>query len=272
MLRPGDRARAGQSRRGGLSIDIPKNPWLLAAAALAAGGGIFFFYKMKIREARHEADLNRRIAEAEMAGLRAQMNPHFLFNCLASINHLLQQNDGERASTYLTKFSRLVRLILENSKSEFISLEDELDSLRLYLEMEALRFEPKLDFEIKTGPGLDARAARLPPMLVQPFVENAIWHGLMHRPGGGKIIVECLPDGPGRLRISVTDNGIGRDRSRELASRTALKQKSHGLQITGDRVRLLNSLRSTDTSLEVTDLFDASGRSTGTRVDLWISI
>jgi streptogramin lyase len=256
------------------SIDVPfwKNRWLQAIAALLLGSGIFFFYKMKIREAREESDFKRQIAEAEMAGLRAQMNPHFLFNCLASINHLLQENDGERASAYLTKFSRLVRLILENSKSERISLENELDSLQLYLEMEALRFEPKLEFDVKIHPEIEPETILLPPMLIQPFVENAIWHGLMPKPDGGKITIECLPDGLDRLRIVVTDNGIGRAKSQELASRTALKKKSHGLQITDDRVRLLNSLYNTDTSIKVADLIDDMGRAAGTRVELRVSI
>jgi hypothetical protein len=255
------------------SINIPfwKNPWFQWICALILGGAGFFFYRMKIREARQEAEFKRQIAEVEMTSLRAQMNPHFLFNCLAGINSLLQKNDRERASIYLTKFSRLVHLILENSKNDRISLHNDLDSLRLYLDMESLRFEPKLQFDIIVHPKIRMDDVYLPPLLIQPFVENAIWHGLMQKPQGGKVIIEYQPEGSNQLLISVLDNGIGRAKSAEISSRNALKNKSHGLQITNNRIRLLNDLHGTNTSVEIIDLYDESGVAMGTRVDLRIS-
>ena len=167
------------------------------------------------------------------------MNPHFIFNCLSSINRFILKNETEAASNYLTKFSRLIRTVLTNSKKPFISLEDELEMLRLYLEMEKLRFKDSFDYSITFINAIDDGNVFLPPLLLQPFAENAIWHGLMHKEGQGKLEFELSIDDR-VLTCAISDNGIGRIKAAALRSKSAEKQKSLGLQITKERLALLN--------------------------------
>jgi LytS/YehU family sensor histidine kinase len=133
-----------------------------------------------------ELDFEQQLAEVQMGALRAQMNPYFIFNCLNSIQLYTTNNNAAKATNYLNRFSQLIRLVLENSRSERVTLGNELEALRLYLEMEAMRFKDKLRFTIKIDADLDTELIEIPPLLVQPYVENAIWHGLMHKPEGGR--------------------------------------------------------------------------------------
>ena len=208
----------------------------------------------------------QRIAETEMAALRAQMNPHFIFNCLNSIQFFTAQNDAEKASDYLTKFSRLIRLVLENSKSERVTLANELETLRLYIDMEAMRFGQKVHYAIVVADSVDVEAIEIPPLLLQPFVENAIWHGLMHKDDGGHVQINVAQPTPDRLRIAITDDGVGRAKAGEYKSKSATKHKSFGLKLTADRIALINQLYHTQAQVAVEDLMDASGQPCGTRV------
>ena len=217
-------------------------------------------------------DFNQKIAETEMAALRAQMNPHFIFNCLNSIQFFTAQNDSERASEYLSKFSKLIRLVLENSKSERVSLQNELETLRLYVDMEAMRFQQKVRYEIQVSDEIDTESLQIPPLLLQPFVENAIWHGLMHKEEGGTVTVSVQQPQPDRLRIEVTDNGIGRAKAAEYKSKSATKNKSFGIQLTAERIELINQLYQTHTEVQVSDLVDERGQPAGTRVVVEIPI
>lgn len=138
-------------------------------------------------------EYDRRIAETEMKALRAQMNPHFLFNVLNSIKLFMVQNDAQKASIYLTKFSRLIRLILNNSKNKMVCLSDELEALKLYIEMENFRFDNKFDYSIRIDEEIEKDIIKIPPLILQPYVENAIWHGLMHKEDGrGKLVVQII--------------------------------------------------------------------------------
>ncbi|HEY0111194.1 MAG TPA: histidine kinase, partial [Fibrella sp.] len=165
-------------------------------------------------EKQHIAQLalgfEQKLAETEMTALRAQMNPHFIFNCLNSIKLYAIENDPAKAAEYLTKFSRLIRLVLENSRSERVTLQNELDALRLYLDMEAMRFKDKLSFQISVAEIIDPEFVEIPPLLLQPYVENAIWHGLMHKLEGGRVEVLVEQPQEDQLRITITDDGIGR--------------------------------------------------------------
>ena len=136
---------------------------------------------------RQVAELKQKATELEMQALRAQMNPHFIFNSLNSINRFILQNDRAQASEYLTKFSKLVRMILQNSQASLIPLESELESLELYLNLEAVRFNYHFDYKISVPKDLDISALQVPPLILQPYVENAIWHGLMHKEEKGPI-------------------------------------------------------------------------------------
>ena len=214
----------------------------------------------------------QRIAQTEIAALRSQMNPHFIFNCLNSIQFFTAQNDAEKASDYLTKFSRLIRLVLENSKSEKVTLANELETLRLYIEMEAMRFPQKLHYEIQTEPQIDTESIQIPPLLLQPFVENAIWHGLMHKDEGGMVHVAVQQPQEDLLRVEITDDGIGRQQAADYKSKSATKRKSFGMKLTADRIALINQLYHMFTQVEIIDLVDADAQPAGTKVIINIPV
>jgi len=255
-----------------------KQKWILLACFLIATlSGIIFYKNLalkrkneKLESRGKQTDLQQHVTELEMQALRAQMNPHFIFNCLSSINRFILKNETESASNYLTKFSRLIRTVLTNSKKSFINLEDELEMLRLYLEMEKLRFKDSFDYSITFINSIDDGNVFLPPLLLQPFAENAIWHGLMHKEGQGKLEFELSVDDK-VLTCAISDNGIGRKKAAALKSKSAEKQKSLGLQITKERLALLNEELAHETFFHIDDLFDNEGRPSGTRVTLKIN-
>src|ERR671913_362244 len=162
-----------------------------------------------VENARTKAEFQQQAAELEMQALRAQMNPHFIFNSLSSINRFILQNNSEQASEYLIKFSKLIRLILQNAQASLISLESELESLRLYLELEALRLENRFDYKITLSQDLDLFALKVPPLIIQPYAENAIWHGLSHKEEKGHLEIELFQQEE-ILFCKITDDGIGR--------------------------------------------------------------
>jgi LytS/YehU family sensor histidine kinase len=223
--------------------------------------------ELKLERAAYQS----KAIELEMQALRAQMNPHFIFNCLNSINRFILKNESEAASDYLTKFSKLIRLILQNSQAKTVTLANELEALGLYLEMEMLRFEDQFDYQITCHPQLEAEDLEVPPLLIQPYVENAIWHGLMHKEGKGHISI-YLQGTEQMLICSIEDDGIGRKRAGELKSKSATKKKSLGMQITSHRLQLLRELYGRQPTVVVEDLVDAIGEACGTRVVVEIPV
>lgn len=225
-----------------------------------------------LRERDRLASLHqRRLAEMEMQALRAQMNPHFIFNSLNSINRFIIRNDARTASEYLTKFSRLMRGVLHNSKERLVPLKDELETLRLYVELEALRFSDGFRYEADIQLDEDPATVMVPPMLLQPYVENAIWHGLMHKKEGARRLVIRTRKDNGTLTFEVEDNGVGQAASRELGSRSATDRKSMGMRITEERLGLVRTMYDLDTSIQVIDLYDMQQRPAGTKVVIRIS-
>jgi tetratricopeptide (TPR) repeat protein len=214
-------------------------------------------------------ELERRASELEMKALRTQMNPHFIFNCLNSINRYILKNNKLEASAYLTKFSKLVRVILQNSQSQLIPLENELEALTLYIELEAARFEHQFSFDIKVSKDLDHSSLMVPPLFLQPYVENAIWHGLMHKEEHGKLSIKIYSDET-QLLFVITDDGIGRQKSMALLSKSATKHKSFGMKITADRISMLNGI--SESAVVINDLVNEDGSSAGTEVVLKIPI
>ncbi len=221
----------------------------------------------KLESKRTHAEFQQHDTELEMQALRAQMNPHFIFNCLSSINRFILKNESEPASDYLTKFSRLIRMVLTNSKKSFIALEDELEMLRLYLEMERLRFQYSFGYNISFKNEIDPENIFIPPLLLQPFAENAIWHGLMHKQGQGHLEI-ALSLEKKILTCMLTDDGIGRKSAAMIKSKSAEKRKSMGLQITTERLALLNQDMDVQTFFNIEDITDGEGNATGTRVIL----
>jgi hypothetical protein len=224
-------------------------------------------------ESEHtKARLQKHAADLEMQALRAQMNPHFIFNCLNAINHFILKNETETASDYLTKFARLIRMVLQSSSHKYIPLHDELETLKLYISMERVRFRNHFSYDLHCHPSVEIEMMQIPPMLLQPFVENAIWHGLMHRTEGGKLSIEIEEEG-GVLQCTIQDNGIGRRKAAELKSKSASFKKSMGVEITANRLQMLyNGNGSGANALRIVDLEDESGEPLGTKVILRIPI
>jgi len=248
-----------------------KTSWFKLLMFLLILGLIILLYRFwanQIREKeRLKSEFEKKISQIEMDALRAQMNPHFLFNCLNSIRNYALTKGPYETGDYITKFSYLIRLILQNSKSPRVLLVDELEALKLYIEIEDLRFENQFDYEIKVDEDLDLNSIYLPPLILQPYVENAIWHGLMHKLNGkGKLLVE-LKHIPGSIQCTIEDNGIGREKAAEIKERmNSVHKKSLGMQITKDRIELTNQLYKTETSVEIIDLKNDDGEGVGTRI------
>ncbi len=219
-----------------------------------------------------KAEFDKQIAETEMAALRAQMNPHFIFNVLNSINRFILKNDSEAASEYLSQFARLIRMILENSKSPRISLANDLEALRIYIEMEKLRFLNKFSYLIEVDQKIDNQFTEVPPLLLQPYVENAIWHGLMQKDQPGNLLIKIIQIKEDLIKVMIEDDGIGREKSTELKSKTAVAHKSFGLQISKDRIQIVNKMYGLNTQVEVEDLFDKNKNACGTRINLLIPV
>jgi sensor histidine kinase YesM len=228
-----------------------------------------FRYIRRTEKEKLTATFKNQLAQVEAKALRAQMNPHFIFNCLNSINSFIIDKEHDRASEYLIKFSRLIRQILENSSSESIPIEKELEALKLYTDLESARFDNKFTCEHHIDKCINLQNIMIPPMLLQPFVENAIWHGLMHKKTTGTIKLIIKNSGPNLLKISIVDDGIGRDKAAQLNSKSGT-HKSFGIEITSHRIEMMNKLYSTGNRINIIDMKDDHGNATGTRVDLII--
>ncbi len=231
-------------------------------------------FRMKLERSEKEkqlAELQQQKTELEMQALRAQMNPHFIFNSLNSINRFILQNNKIQASEYLTKFSRLVRMILQNSQASLITLESELEALQLYLEMEALRFNYHFSYKISVPSDLDISVLKVPPLIIQPYVENAIWHGLMHKEEKGQLDIEVSQEN-NYLFFKITDDGIGRKQSAALASKSATKHKSMGLKITAHRIAMMQNSNGKVSPITINDLVEHDGTAAGTEVIIKIPV
>ena len=218
---------------------------------------------------RKQKEINylRKIKEAEMTTLRSQMNPHFLFNTLNSINSYIIQNKTDDASNYLTTFSKLMRSILENSKKEEISLQNELETLKLYLELESARLEHSFDYVYKIEEEIDVNFVQVPPLILQPFAENAIWHGLRNLNEKGVLEIIVKQPHEDELEICIVDNGIGREASQKN-KKNETQHKSYGIDITLDRIKLLNP----ENDFSIVDLYDEIGKPAGTKIIIQLKL
>lgn len=205
-----------------------------------------------------------------LSSLRAQMDPHFIFNSLNSIQHFIANSDKSSARSYLSKFASLMRLILNSSREEVISVTEELDTLKLYIDLERLRFDYRFSYEIKTSDSIDLDEVEIPTMLLQPYIENAIIHGLKNKPGSdGKLLIEVKDMGESRLRISIEDNGIGRKKAKEIRDQKLGTYKSLGMEVTQDRLSLWGT-EDERPEIKIEDLFNDNGDPIGTRVEITI--
>jgi ligand-binding sensor domain-containing protein len=213
-----------------------------------------------------------RLEQLELKALRSQMNPHFIFNMLHAVQKYILDNDKEASYRYLTRFSKLIRSFLENSRQTTISLKDELDLLRSYMEMEALRFRNKFTYEIAIDPALDTASVFIPSMLIQPYVENAIWHGIQHKETSGFVKLSVEQHGNNMLLCRIRDNGIGRRKAGEIASAAGNRHQPVGMTITQQRLELINQRLKKAVSVNFIDVeAEMPGTGTGTIVELIIA-
>ena len=228
--------------------------------------------RMKEKEqsqlARQKTEYEKQLAEIKLKALVAQMNPHFIFNCMNSIQAMILSDQNMQASTYLTKLSRLVRSVLENSVKTFIPLHDVIENLKLYLELESLRFDQQFNYNIRTE-SLDVYSIEMPSMLIQPYVENSIWHGLLKKDGEKNIHIKFSKDF-NYLVCEIDDNGIGRAKATEL--NLTKQHKSLGTIITKEMFETLHKIKETDYNVEIIDLYDEHHLPTGTKVIIRIEL
>ena len=233
-----------------------------AGVLLLAGSLTFAFYRKK-----RESEYRRRVAETEMKALRAQMNPHFIFNSLNSISDFITKNDLDTADLYLTRFATLMRMVLENSGRPSVSLAEDLKALEIYIQLECMRMNHAFTYEILVDASIDREMTMVPPLLLQPFVENSIWHGIAGKGSQGKIIIRVEKE-EASIYCTVEDNGAGRKNSSRPVPDP--KRKSFGMKITASRIAMINNYNHGPASLEITDLEE--GVKVGIRLPLELHV
>lgn len=240
--------------------------WGLCITGMAAS--VFLIYRLRVKNIEEKYTRAQQMAQLELQALQAQMNPHFIFNSLNSIQHFISENDSAKAQNYLGSFSRLMRLFLESSRSKFISLAQEKELLTLYLQLEQLRFGNRFSYTVETDPALNM-GHEIPSMLIQPFAENAVNHGLFNRPGkDGNLFIHFYKE-KNDLYCIIEDNGIGRKAAAE--QQRDKKHISRGMQITEERLKTLEQSTGLKTHILVEDKYDDTGHATGTKVTIKIT-
>ncbi len=196
-----------------------------------------------------------------LKSLRSQMNPHFIFNALNSVNSFISSNDQKTANKYLADFSKLMRSVLENSQKDFVPLSEEIEVLRLYLKLEHFRFSNKFDYTFEVDENLVVDQYKVPPMLIQPYIENSVWHGLRYKEEKGLLDVRVAANGDS-LTVTITDNGIGRKKSQELKTHNQKQNESMGLKNIESRLQIINDLFKTNLKVQVQDANPKTGEGT----------
>jgi len=249
--------------------------WFRLVMASVAIGSIFFLFRYRValiknREQQKTA-INKTVAELEMKTLRSRMNPHFIFNSLNSIQKFIWENKKDDASDYLSKFAKLIRLILDHSAQSYITLSEELDALKVYIELEHRRCNGKFEYAITVGENVDANHCKIPPLILQPFVENAIWHGLsplQNKNGVLSVTIQNLNNG---LVCSISDNGIGRKKAGAIQAQSSISRKSVGMDITRQRLEQINRETPGNMVITINDLYEGDNAA-GTNVVIFIPV
>lgn len=245
--------------------------FILAATGIIALSSIliFAFYKRKrdAEQKQKETALNLQVSETEMKALRSQMNPHFIYNAMHSIQFYLRAHKSAEAEEHLLKFADLTRLVLENSQHSEVPLEKDMSALELYMQLECKRLQYPFTYQFDIDETVDKEETYIPPLILQPFVENAIWHGLQHKPGPGHIQI-TINKRDNALFVVVEDNGIGRNTNFKAEQPEPLKKKSFGIPLTEERLKILNETKNVKAYFTVTDLFTKDNQPAGTKVEL----
>lgn len=229
------------------------------------------FRIQSIRRKEREKSLHEKeLSELEAKALRSQMNPHFIFNCLNSIKSLIQQHEEEKSVTYLTTFSKLIRTLFNNADKKEVSLYDEIETCKLYLQLEAMRFDTKFSYAVQVDEKMDLKSIQVPALIIQPFIENAIWHGIVPKREAGHVELSVIKR-DNYVEIIIDDNGIGREASKQNKSASALMHNSKGVNLTQSRLELDNLLRQRQARLEIIDKKGDDGLAVGTKVIITIN-
>lgn len=277
-----DQVSSAQSATVSFYIDAPywQKWWFITLIALLLVGVVSFIFLLRIsiiskrntlERKNVKLELEKNIIEkdlrtSQLSALKVQMNPHFIFNALNSIQEYILTNEKKLANSFLGKFSDLMRLYLDMSNKKSVSLEEEIKAMKLYLELEAMRFEESFEFQLYVDESLHTEEIQIPPMIIQPYVENAIKHGLLHKRTERKLFVRFLSDNNNGLVCEVIDNGIGRKQSQELNKIRTKKHTSFATGATQKRLELLNYGLERTIGVSYHDLYDIHGNAAGTKV------
>ncbi|WP_232217126.1 histidine kinase [Winogradskyella sp. J14-2] len=246
--------------------------WFYALVLLTIFGLIWLYFRWRLqqKEAQRIAEIDKilmdkKITNLRLENLRSQMNPHFIFNALNSIQDYIISNEKELASSYLVKFSRLIRMYLDYSQQNEITLEEELNALKLYLELEKVRFEDELEYKVSIGNQLKMQQIKVPSLFIQPYVENALKHGLLHKLNDRQLHIEAKITKQNKLQITIEDNGIGRAQSRKI-KRPNQQHKPFATKANEERTRLYKNNLKRNINIEIIDLYNPKDQPTGTKV------
>ncbi|MEY2828578.1 MAG: hypothetical protein RIQ33_436, partial [Bacteroidota bacterium] len=252
--------------------------WFLLSSGILFSTIIYLLVKNEFKKQRikqqfetEKNKLEKELQQSTLASIKSQMNPHFLFNALNTIQSYIYQNDKQNASQYLGKFSELTRMILEMSNREKVSLSEEIKALKLYLELEQLRFEEKLKYEISISKNVDEEMIHIPSMLIQPYLENAIKHGLLHKKDNWLLHI-LFEKNENTLVVKVDDNGIGRKRSQELQKLKLKQHQSFAMSANEKRLDILNKGLQKPIALQIIDKINENGEAIGTTIILNIPL
>jgi len=233
---------------------------------------LYWFLQQRIKKIKVEEKVKQQLTELEIKALKAQMNPHFIFNAMNSIQEFTLLGEIDNANKYISKFSKLLRKILHQSNQKNILLSDEIETLHLYLEIEKVRLGKDFSYQITTNNDAETQVISMPSMVLQPFVENALYHGLINKEGNKLLLINFkIPDDE-TLVCEITDNGIGRVKAGELkdAVHPSLKHASLGIQLVEDRLQLLSKPGNMKISIHIEDIVSVDGIAAGTKVTITI--
>ncbi|HLO90085.1 MAG TPA: histidine kinase, partial [Lentimicrobium sp.] len=248
-----------------------KTWWFISFNLLVLLFLFYTYFNLRIKTLRKEHSLQSDISRYREQALIRQMDPHFVFNSLNSIQSFIIRNDIISSTHYLSRFARLMRVILNNSQKQSVRMSDEIDALKLYMELESMRFSDRFEYEITVDPTIDTDLTYIPPFLVQPFVENSIWHGIMHLDRPGYIHVDFLKDDL-QIICTIEDNGIGRTKSMTMKTNVEKNRKSLGISIVESRLNLLSDYYNLKLKIIVTDIVDSKNIIKGTKVVINVPI
>jgi hypothetical protein len=252
--------------------------WFIGLGLLIFGFGVHILYQRRIARLAKETQLyaeklvlEQDLQKSLLTSIKSQMNPHFIFNALNTIQSYIYLNDKQNASSYLVKFSELTRMILDMSNHEFITLKDEIKTVKLYLELEKMRFEDTLVYTLSIDPILSMEHTFLPSMLIQPYIENALKHGLMHKKNDRTLLIDFSLN-ENCLQVIIDDNGVGRKKSNEINQQRANRYQSFATKANQKRLELLNVGHKQQIGIDIIDKIDADNQAIGTKVVLKIPI